>query len=43
MCDKVILGNGGMLMFLFDCYKDQNMCNKAGDNYTHALGIVPDC
>ena len=26
ICDKVILKIGGMLMFITDCYKDQNMC-----------------
>ena len=40
--DKVILENGGMLMFILDPYKDQNMCNKAVDNYAHALGSVPN-
>ena len=42
MCDKVILKNGGMLMFITDCYK-QNMCNRAVDNYAHVLGSVLDC
>ena len=41
MCDKVILKNGGMLIFP-DCCKDQNMCNKTFDNYPNALKFVPD-
>ena len=30
-------------MLIPDCYKDQNMSNKAVDNYPHSLGSVPDC
>ena len=29
-------------MFVLDCYKNQKMCNKAVDNYLHALEVVPD-
>ena len=36
MSDKVILENGGMLMFIPDLCNDQNMCNKAVDSYSHA-------
>ena len=44
MCYKVTkLLNGGMLTFVPDCYKDQNMYNKSVDNYPHALRSVPDC
>ena len=43
MCDRVILENGGTLMFVPDCYKNQKICNKAADNYPHALEFVPDC
>ena len=43
MHDKVISENGGMLMFIPDSYKDQNMCDKAVDNFAQALGSVPDC
>ena len=25
-----------------DCYKNQEMCNKAVDNYPHTLGFVPE-
>ena len=35
-CDKGTLENSGML----NCYK---MCNKAVDNYAHALEFLPDC
>ena len=37
MCDKAILGNGGTLKSVSDCYKNQEMYNKAVDNYPHAL------
>ena len=37
MCDKAILENGGMLMLIPDCYKDQYLSNKAVDNHTDAL------
>ena len=37
MCVKVIIENGRMLWFISECYKDQNMCNKAVDDYPHAL------
>ena len=30
-----------MLGFTLDCYKDQKMCSKAADNYTHALKFAP--
>ena len=41
MCDKVIFENGGTLKSVPDCYKNQEMCNKAVDNYRHALEFVP--
>ena len=31
MCDKDIPENGRMLMFIPDCYKDQNMCNNSAN------------
>ena len=37
MYDKAIVENGGTLKFVPDCYKNQEMCNKAVDNYPHAL------
>ena len=39
MCDKAILENGGTLKFVPDCYKNQEMCNKAVDNYS----IISSC
>ena len=36
MCDEAILENGGTLEY-------KEMCNKAVDNYSHALKFVPDC
>ena len=43
MCDKDFLENGGTLNFVPECYKNQEICNKAGDNYPHALVFVPEC
>ena len=42
MCDKDFLENGGTLNFVPECYKNQEICNKAGDNYPHALVFVTD-
>ena len=41
MFNKVIIGNGGILRFNFECYKDHKMCDKAVDNYSHALRLLP--
>ena len=43
MCEKAILENGGTLKSVPDCYKNQEMSNKAVDNYPHALEFVPEC
>ena len=43
MFDKTILENGRILESVLDCYKNQQMCDKAVDNYPHALKFVPDC
>ena len=43
MCDKVIIENYGMLMFICDSYNVQNICDNAVDNYAHILVSVPDC
>ena len=43
MYDKAIVENGGTLKFVPDCYKNQEMCNKAVDNYPHALEYAPEC
>ena len=37
MCDKAILENDGTLKSVPDCSKNQEMYNKAVDNYPHAL------
>ena len=37
MCDKAILENGGTLKSLLDCYKNQEICNKGVDYYSHVL------
>ena len=43
MWDKVILENEGTLKSAPGCYKDQEICNKAVDNYPHSLEFVPEC
>ena len=43
MCDKAILENAGTLKYVLDCYKIQEICNKAFENYPHALEFVPEC
>ena len=40
---KAVLENGGTLKSIPDCYKNQEMCNKAVDNYPRALEFLPDC
>ena len=42
MCDKGILENGGILESVPHCYKNQQMCDKAVDNYLNALKFVVD-
>ena len=43
MCDKTILENGGTLKTVSGYYKNQEMCNKAVDNYPHSFEFVPEC
>ena len=43
MCDKAILETGTTLKSVSDCCKNQEMCNKAVNNYLHALGFVSNC
>ena len=43
MCDKTILKNGGTLKSVLDCYKNHEVCNKAVDNYPHALEFITEC
>ena len=40
---KAILENNGTLKFVPGCYKNREMCNKAADNYLHALEFVSEC
>ena len=42
MCDKVIIENGGTLMFIRDSYKNQKVYNKVVDNHAHVLAFVPN-
>ena len=43
MCDKAILESDGTLKSAPDYYKNQQMCNKAVDNYPFALKFVVKC
>ena len=43
MRDKAILENGGTLKSVPDCYKNQEICNKAVDNYPHTLEFALEC
>ena len=43
MFDKVIIENGVMSKFVFDCYGNKKMCYKATDNCSHVLEFVPNC
>ena len=42
MCVKALLENCGTLNSVPDYYKNQEMCNKAVDNYPYALEFVPE-
>ena len=37
MCDKDVLENAGTLKYVSDCYRNQEMSNKAVENYPHAF------
>ena len=43
MRDKTILENGGTLNSVPDCYKNQEMGNKAVDSYPHTLEFISEC
>ena len=43
MCGKAILENGGTLESVPDCQNNQEMYDKAVDNYPHPLKFVSDC
>ena len=40
---KLFFKNGGTLKSVPDCYKNQQLCDKAVENYPHALEFVPEC
>ena len=42
MCDKAISKNGGLSKSVSDCYKNQEMCNRAVHNYPHSLEVVSE-
>ena len=42
MCDKAILENDGTLTFVPNCSKNEQLCHKAVDNYSHALEFTPE-
>ena len=37
MCDKATLEKAGTLQYFPDCYKNQEMCNKAVEIYPHSF------
>ena len=39
MCDKALLENGETIKSVPDYYKNQEICNKAVDNYLYALNL----
>ena len=41
MRDKAILGNRGTLKSVSNCYRNQEMCPEAVENYPHGLELVP--
>ena len=43
MWDKAILEIGGTSESVPNCYKIQEICNKAADKYPHALNLVLKC
>ena len=43
MCDKTILENCITLESVPDCYKNQEIYNKAVNNYHYALKLAPIC
>ena len=46
MCDKAILEKWWNIKVCYknqDCYKYQEICNKAVDNYLHVLEFVSEC
>ena len=43
MCDKATLENGGTLKSVPDCYKNQEMHNKAVDTHPPTIKFVPEC
>ena len=43
MFDKAILENGGTLESVPDCHKNHQMCEKAIDDYHHALRFASNC
>ena len=43
MCDKAFSENGGILKSVCDCHKNQEICNKAIDNYPKAFEFVSEC
>ena len=42
MCDKVIIENAGTQKSVCDCYKNQEISNKAVGNYPHTLEFVSE-
>ena len=43
MFDKDALKSGGTLKSVPDCYKNQQICDKAIENYPYASEFIPEC
>ena len=43
MCKYLVKKLPFVIRYVPDQCKDQQMCDKAIDNYPHALRFVPDC
>ena len=43
MCGIAILENGGTLKSVLDCYRTQQMCDKAVGNYPLTLEFFLEC
>ena len=41
-CNTAILENYGTIKSVPNCYKSEEMLNKAADNYPHTLEFIPE-
>ena len=42
ICNKFVRGNGVTIESVPNCYNNNQICNKAVDNYPNALKFSPD-